>query len=196
MNHHLYHLLEIADQIVPETIDLVAPLSDLQRTWRPTPIAWSIAHCYDHLTMTGTFLYPTIRKTIQLGRDADIGDIGKSFSMSWIGNFASWLAGTDCFLRFRTHSILEPEREVSPNAPFIFCEQQKILKQLLRDADGLDLQRVRVHFPFNRFFTLSLGDCLSIVVMHQQRHIVQSVGITQTKGFPQQCYRQMTPVIT
>lgn len=195
MNHHLCHLLEIADQVVPQTIDLVAPLSNLQLTWRPTPTAWSIAHCYDHLTMTGTSLYPTIRKAIESGRDVGICDRGKSFRMSWIGGFASWLAGTDCFLRFKTHSILEPEREVSPNAPFIFCEQQKILKQLLRDADGLDLHRVRVHFPFSRFFTLSLGDCLSMVVMHQQRHIAQSAEILQSNGFPHQYYRKMVPAI-
>lgn len=195
MNHHLYHLLEIADQIVPETIDLVAPLSDLQRTWRPSPIAWSIAHCYDHLTMTGTLLYPNLREAIQAGRAAGITDMGRTFRISWIGRFASWLAGPHCFVRFKAHPIIEPEREVSPNAPFIFCEQQRILKQLLRDADGLDLQRVRVRFPFSRFFTLSLGECLFMVVMHQQRHIAQSAEIIRTKGFPQQRYRQMVPAI-
>ena len=35
---------------------LVTPLSDEQFTWQPTPVAWSVAHCIEHLN-TSARLY-------------------------------------------------------------------------------------------------------------------------------------------
>src|SRR5262245_41982107 len=50
--------------ISAEADALVAPLSDQQLAWQPSPEAWSVAQCLDHLNMSARLYLPMLDEGI------------------------------------------------------------------------------------------------------------------------------------
>lgn len=54
-----------------------------------------------------------------------------------------------------------------------FIEQQHRLLNLLEQAKGKDIGRIRTPISISRFVTLKAGDTFRFLIAHQQRHFVQ-----------------------
>ena len=52
------------ERIAQQADQLVAPLSDAQFSWQPSPERWSIAHCLDHLNATARVYLPALDEAI------------------------------------------------------------------------------------------------------------------------------------
>ena len=55
---------------------------------------------------------------------------------------------------------------------------------VLRQANGLDLGRVRVRAPMNKWVRFSLGSGFAFMAAHERRHLWQARQIIAMKGFP------------
>src|SRR5215470_19064475 len=52
------------EQLADQAEALVAPLSEMQFTWKPSTTAWSIAECIDHLNVTARLYLPLLDEGI------------------------------------------------------------------------------------------------------------------------------------
>ena len=70
-------------------------------------------------------------------------------------------------------SAVEPKNRVLD----VFDALQEQLMRYVRDADGLDLGRLRIVSPFDTRLKYNLYSCLRIIPAHQRLHLAQAEGI-------------------
>lgn len=180
---HLESLRGTAEEVVAGTERLATGLSDSQLVWKPAPERWSIAECFAHLVATGDVYYPRARRAIEETRARGLKRT-REFRPSWFGRKFIEAAGPQGKRRLRAFKVFRPAPAPPPGTWRTFVEQQRTLFDLLRDADGLDLTAVKVPSPVSRFLALRLGECLTMLVRHEQRHLLQAERVRQEPAFP------------
>ena len=65
-----------------------------------------------------------------------------------------------------------------------FIEHQTEFTQIIRRADGTDLNVTKISSPASRFIRLTVGEALTMLATHQQRHIQQARRLTEHPDFP------------
>lgn len=179
---HLRDLQHTLDRVTEEAGRLRRDLSDAQLVWQPAPEQWSIAGCFDHLYVTGTLYYPALREALQR---AVPGSDGETFRPSLMGRFLIRAVSPDTERKVKTLRAFRPEH-APKDAPALdrFIAQQDELRTLLRAADGRALNRTKFASPATRLVRLTIGDALTMLVLHQQRHLGQALRVQQQPGFP------------
>lgn len=184
IDSHLDRLRTEAERVVMETEHLALGLNERQLIWRPAPDAWSIAHCFDHLVVVGNLYYPRTRAAIDEASRQGRRAPHDSFRATLFGRLFVHTSGPITRIKIRTRDIFAPAAHPSPTSFATFIRQQETLLGLIQDADGLDLRAIRIHSPLSRLLTLRLGECLEMLVAHQQRHLTQARHVTEAAGFP------------
>jgi hypothetical protein len=180
---HLAGLWQIAREVVAGTERLTARLSEGQLRWRPAPERWSVAQCFAHLVVTGDAYYPRVQTAIEGARAR--GLVRRApFRPSWFGARFIAAAGPEVKVKIRAFRVFRPAPDPPADSPRRFLAQQEIFFGLLRDADGLDLRRSKVSSPVSRLLRLSLGEALTMLAAHEQRHLLQAERVTREPGFP------------
>lgn len=179
---HLRQLRADLAGVTAEAERLRDELSDAQLTWQPTPDAWSIAGCFDHLYVVGTLYYPRVREAI--GRAPEAG-ADAAFKPSFFGRKFIQAVSPETKRRVKTFKIFKPE-QAATDAPALgrFIAQQADFAALLREADGHDLNAGKFSSPLNRLIRFTLGEGLTFLVAHQQRHLGQALRVMEAPGFP------------
>jgi hypothetical protein len=54
----------------------------------------------------------------------------------------------------------------------------------LRQSNGLDLRRAKVHSPASTWIRMSLGSGFALMAAHERRHLWQAHRVTEAAGFP------------
>jgi hypothetical protein len=159
-------------------------LSDEQFTWHPSPEAWSIAQCIEHLNVTArfylTYIDEAIAEAIRRGLYAE-----GPFFYGLPGRFLVGVTEPPSRIRARARPILQPgppRRRKDVMAAFRAYQVQYIDR--LRQANGLDLARARVSTPVARWLRMSLGSGFALMAAHERRHLWQARRITSALGFP------------
>jgi hypothetical protein len=158
---------------------LSQPLDGYQRLWRPAPERWGVADCFEHLIATGAAYYPRIAAAMDQSNHAPARD----YAPSWFGRLFIWGAGPGSRTRIRARKMFIPPPALD-DAPERFILQQKELLGLVAEARRHSLQKVKIRSPLSRLLTLSLGECLEMIVVHQKRHLGQAERILSEQQFP------------
>ena len=155
--------------------------SELRR--RPDPDAWSVAECLDHLVRTGEAYFPAIDRALGRARDEGLRSEGP-FSRGFLGR---WLVrgmepppgfGVPAPKAFRPELPEDVSAEAEdPLARFL--EHQEGLARRIREADGLDLEAVKVPAPVASFLRINLYACLAYLSAHQRRHLWQARQVAE-----------------
>jgi hypothetical protein len=170
---HLADLLARVEGVRKDTERLCGGLSAEQIAWKPAPGRWSILECLDHLAVANDFYLPRARASVDIARAQRL-ERRKPYEPSWKGRWWIKIVDPDGTARFPAPKLFRPDRQPAPDRWRLFLEQQSTLASILRDADGLDLNEARMTHPLNRFLRFSLGDCLTAVILHEQRHVRQA----------------------
>jgi hypothetical protein len=163
---------------------MAASLSDAQINWHPAPNAWSIGQCLDHLAQ-GNALYAAA-----LGQAVRAAHAGNE---PWEGQLRpGWMS--ERFIR-----ALEPPVRTKMKAPKkiipvpavsgrdvleAFLRSQADLRDVLRSASRVDLNRVRFKNPFFGFLRFTVGAGFLIITAHARRHLWQAQRVIESPGFP------------
>ena len=172
------------ERIADEADRQVAPLSDEQFTWQPSPGRWSIAHCLDHLNSTARVYLPALDEAISNASKRAMFGRGP-YKYNLLGRLSVTL--TEPPPRFKVKApaaflppLDRPRREIV--AAFRAYQVQYIDR--LRQANGVDLARARVRSPAARWLFLPLGSGFELMAAHERRHLFQVTTITQLPAFP------------
>lgn len=163
---------------------LVAPLTEGQFTWQPAPGAWSIAQCVEHLNVTARLYLPVLDKGIADAIRRGLYAEGP-FSYNWIGRFVVRSMEPPARLKMKTpKSLLPPPSRARQEIMAAFRAYQVQFIDRLRQANGLDLSRARVHSPVSPWIRLPLGSGFALMAAHERRHLWQAERVTAAPGFP------------
>lgn len=146
-------------------------------TRKPAPNVWSITECVDHLYTTGAAYYPCIEAALQRA-EAEATVSTAPFRPTWFGKLFYRFISPDRKMKVKTMPLFQPT-QASTDTSIIktFAEQQETLYDLIRRADGLNLNGTKFASPASKLVRFTIGEGLWIMVSHQQRHLNQAKGL-------------------
>ncbi|MGH7645050.1 MAG: DinB family protein [Gemmatimonadales bacterium] len=179
MHAELQDYLRQLDAVKADAQALIARIPDAQWNAPPALGRWSPAECVDHLTVSVRAALPAVDRAIERARSSDWTASGP-FRYGW---FARWMVRSldaPAQRRFKTFPVFQPtpgkpKRQVLDE----FLRSSEELAERVRRSDGLDLKRAKVTSPASRFFRLSLGAYLAMLVAHDRRHLWQARQVLQ-----------------
>lgn len=170
------------EQISADAAALVAPLTDQQLVWQPTPDSWSVAQCLDHLNVSARLYLPMLDEGIADAIRRGLYGPGP-YAYNWIGRFLVHIFGPATRTRVKTLKAFQPPAGRSRHeimAAFRAYQVQYIDR--LRQANGLDLARARVSSPLARWVRMPLGSAFALMVAHEHRHLAQARRVLAAQG--------------
>jgi hypothetical protein len=163
---------------------LVAPLTDAQFTWQPTPDAWSVAQCVDHLNATARAYLPKLDAAIADATGRGLYGSGP-FRYSAIGRWMTRAQGPPATFKVRAPKTFRPGVSRSRSEIMAaFAASQEEFVERLRRANGLDLGRARVSSPPFPWLRFSLGSGFTLMAAHERRHLWQASNVIAHPRFP------------
>ncbi len=157
---------------------LVEGLSRKQLEWKEGPDRWSIAECLSHLNVTADQYYPAIDRSMRRARER--GLLGKGpFRHGFLMNRFIAMLEPPPGRSFKAPRNFKPRARNLANEIGIFFAHQEAIMKRVRQADGLDLARVRLVSPVSRWLRMSLGQCFALLATHQRRHLWQSARVKE-----------------
>ncbi|MEO8398768.1 MAG: DinB family protein [Ignavibacteriaceae bacterium] len=180
-NSFLQKKINDVNNVVEESKQLFAYLSDEQFITKPNLKKWSVCECFNHLFITGSLYLPKIKNAIEYLKSNNIFE-GSSYKPSFTGRFFYYSLRPESKIKLKTFKIFKPENNFSDlSIKEKFLNQQKEFIELIKSADGYDLNRIKFSSPVSNLFKFSLGDAILIVTVHLQRHLLQARKLTNNK---------------
>ena len=166
------------EEAIQNAQHLVEGLSREQLEWKEGPDRWSIAECLSHLNVTADQYYPAIDRSMRRARER--GLLGKGpFRHGFLMNRFIAMLEPPPGRSFKAPRNFRPRaRNLADEIGTFFVHQEAIMKRV-RQADGLDLARVKLVSPVSRWLRMSLGQCFALLATHQRRHLWQSARVKE-----------------
>ena len=143
-------------------------------TVRPNPASWSAAECLSHLSISSEQFLPVLRKAIDDGRAKGLTSDRKP-SMDVLGRVLRWFLEPPIRKKVTTTARFVPKSvRAKADAFGEFSSLQSKLLDLVQEAGGLDLRRLKVVSPFDKRVKYNLYSAFLILVAHQRRHLWQA----------------------
>lgn len=179
------HLAALRTRLAASARALHAVADDLtpaQRLWRPAPERWGVADCCEHLLTVNGVYVPRIAAALDAAGPPDPSRDATPWRPTWFGRWFLRAAGPGGrpIPAFR---VFQPP-PARPDAPERLLAAQAELRALLDRAAGRDLRAPKVHSPVTRLLTLRAGEALEMLVVHQDRHLLQAARVRREPGFP------------
>jgi hypothetical protein len=162
---------------------LTAGLSAAQMNWRPQPGKWSIAQNLAHLNF-GYQYFDALASSIAAARAKGIIGNGP-FRYGWVMRWIIKSNEPPPKRKFKAGKIFTPPPDVdAPKAVADYLRMAARLTELIQEADGLDLARVKIPFGPLKWLKISLGATLAHVTTHERRHLWQAEQVRNDPNFP------------
>jgi len=152
-----------------------------EKAWnnRPGPERWSAADCVEHLNMTSRAYIPLLRDAIVEARQ--LNRPTSHYRRDPVGWFLSMMIGPMRHIgklkigKITTTADFVPKGGQSPPQLLSeFVRLQSELMTIIRSADALPLDRVKIVSPFGGRMQYNAYSALVVVARHQHRHIDQA----------------------
>lgn len=153
---------------------LTESLSDIEFNLRPPGGGWSISECLAHLNVVNGLELPGLMRMIEEGKAQGRYHPGP-YRYGW---FSRWLVrnmGAQVRRKFRAPKLYRPpgNQRLEKVLPEYLAQQDRVA-QLVRNANGLDLARIKTTTPASRLLRFSLGIRLALIAAHDRRHLAQA----------------------
>lgn len=182
---HLAALLHDLDRTRADAEALRDRLTDDQLTWKPDATTWSVAECFEHLRRTDKAYVRGIGRVLETAQPADEPP---TYRATLLGALYQRTMKPGGWIKLPAPASIRPgpvAAAAGAEAVERFLEQQAALRELLLHADEYDPNAIRMSSPIASWVRISLGDALTVLVMHEQRHALQARRLTERPDFPQ-----------
>jgi DinB family protein len=148
------------------------PSADWPR--RAQPERWSIAECVAHLNLSSAAFVPLLRRAMA-GGSPDASAAARRFRRDPVGWLLWAMAGPPVRMRVKTAASFIPQATTSSAALVTEFDMLQV-EQLacVREGDGLPLDRLWIASPFDARVRYNVYACLTILPLHQHRHLWQA----------------------
>ena len=159
---------------------LVSGLRPEQLTRRPDPARWSIAECVVHLNMNAADYLPLIAAAIEKAKRENVTGQGP-FNPGWLGRFLINSMEPPPKRRFKAPEKIAYPVPVDDAQKLLgdFLKAQDELERLVKEAEGLDLEKVRIQSPYAWWMKLRLCAVFPFMLAHERRHLWQAERVKE-----------------
>lgn len=173
-----------AAAISRESGEFLSAFSDAQINWRPNPLVWSIGQCFDHLIVTDSLYMEKLQEVVNKAPRTS-APFTKPLQTSSLGKLLIFFVNPDTKLKTKTFKVFYPEENfVNRDLQKRFKEHQDQLIELMKKADGLNINWLRITSPVSKQFKFRIGECFQFLLLHQRRHFLQAKNLTTLTDFP------------
>ena len=138
---------------------------------RPPSGKWSAVEHVDHLIKVNRGYAGALEAAVAAGRAAGRTGTGP-FRGSVVGRFFARSMEPPVKMRVKTMSAMQPDAQLAVEPTLaVFLDTQGRLKALLDDAEGLDLDAIRMASPFARLLRAPVFSWFVVVTAHTRRHV-------------------------
>ncbi len=185
LRHDLQQLLDELDAVDRAVDTLVTPLSDAQFFWQPNAgRSWSIAQCLEHLAVGNTVYGKGIAGGLAAARARGLTGGGPIASTVFGRLFVNSME-PPVKRRMRAPSkILPPPGMTREEIMRLFREAHARIREQIRAAAGIDVNRATFVNPFIRIVRMRVGTAFRVITAHDRRHVWQAENVRNAPGFP------------
>ena len=182
MPPELQKLLDELDAADRDAQAVAAGLGEQQGTWRPSPAAWSVAECLDHLAVSNRVYLVPLREGAARGRAQGRVRRGPATPGVIGGRFARYLE-PPATRKTRNPRITTPRPAPSlADSLAAFLNSQTGVRDFIRANADLDLAGIRFVNPFIWGVRFSLATGLYVITAHDRRHLWQAWNVRRAAG--------------
>jgi DinB family protein len=143
-------------------------------TVRPQPERWSVAECLVHLNLTLDAYFPLWKEAFAEAQTKNLRT-EKPLKMDFWGKLLAWTLEPPYRMKMPTKPNFLPAKtgpaeQVLPT----FLEYQDRMHEVLKNAAGLALDRVKIPSPFAEKLRYSVWSSFCVNAAHERRHLWQA----------------------
>jgi hypothetical protein len=174
MNGQLAAVADDFDTALRRLQTLGRSLSPGEWARRPAADRWSAIECVQHLNLTAEATLPRVRQGLDEARRR-----GGRPAVTYRRDPLGWLIWRSLRqpgrFKSKTGAAFVPHAD-RPAADILaeFTRLQADHVACVRESDGLPIDRVRIPSPFNEHIRYNVYACLTILAVHQHRHLWQA----------------------
>lgn len=154
-------------------------------TWRADETKWSVTGHVAHISIINHDYLGRIAETIAAARARGGPMSDGPYRHPWFGRWFARSMEPPPKKRMKTLKAMIPDPGVDPATERArFVELQGRMVELLNEARGLDLGKVRFSSPYMVLFRFSLGAGFVMLQAHARRHLWLIDELRGSEGFP------------
>ncbi|WP_247236595.1 DinB family protein [Telluribacter sp. SYSU D00476] len=135
---------------------------------------WSAAQCLEHLNSYGRYYLPAVQGAIDTC-PTRYRHSTPYFRSGYLGSYFTSLMKAENKRKYKAMKGHVPPSDLNgAQVVASFIDQQEHWLQLLREAEHLNLNQIKVPISISKFVRLNLGDTFAFVKAHDERHIQQA----------------------
>ena len=175
---------EEAAMIAQEVKNTFGHLHAEQLNWKPEPAKWSVGQCIDHLMVTNTTYFPTLKRIADRRKETTFWEkvpyLPGFFGKALIKSFQP-----DAQSKLQSPKVFKPSLSTIPTDIIArFIDHQQELIALMQQTEGVHHRKLIITSPASRFVTYSLEDAFTIMLVHERRHVGQAKRVMEHEFFP------------
>ncbi|MCP4443284.1 MAG: DinB family protein [Aureispira sp.] len=144
--------------------------------WQESPKKWSVAQCFEHLNIYCDYYFKVMKDLMDSSPKTKGGDY--DCQSSWLGRKSIESVDPKNKKKIKTMGRFNPKLpEIRENGIQVFLEYQQKFLGLLKEAEQVNINKIKVPIEFFKLLKLRLGDCIEFMVAHQQRHMQQALNV-------------------
>ena len=165
-------------------LDMIDSLAAEQINWRFAPGSWSIAECIEHMSVTNELYVAAMQHALETAPPARVSDGPVRYG--WLESILLRQVEPPVKMRFKAPSAFQPASDLRPEKLRQKWEASHLgIADLIRRADGVAFDKVKVQSPGSRFLKLHLGMVFHVIAAHDRRHLWQADQVKAKPGFPE-----------
>ena len=155
-------------------------LTGEQLNWKPDAKSWSVAQCLDHLITINSLYFPIFEK-LKLGPVENTFLEKYSPLSGFFGRYLIKASGPENPKKMKTSKLAYPSASAIDAAIVDAFEKHtgELGRYIGSIAPNVDPATI-ITSPLAGFVTYSLDDCLTIVVVHERRHLLQAKRVMES----------------
>lgn len=158
-------------------------LTVAQLNWKPSPKAWSVGQCLEHLCLSNEVYVAPIEAALRAPPTGAEDEITPGWFGSWF--IRTYIDPNTQKTRARSPRSATPAMShVDASILQRFIDSNNALRHLASRARGHDVNRLRFRNPFVSWIRFTVGTGFQIVARHNHRHLGQAERVTCLPGFP------------
>ncbi len=181
----LQTVIDEADKNSLGAQQLAEGLGDNQLSWTSSPDRWSIAQCLEHLAVTSRQFNTYFTAAIRQGREKWPVTSDVPYKPSWVGGWLIKQVVPETTRKVPAPKVFRPSQSPAIDGALEkYLNQQREFLGFVREAKGIDYNKVRLRSPVTPLMRYSLADAFVVTVVHGWRHLAQAKRVRDTAGFP------------
>ncbi len=166
------NLTEISNKIETD----FGTLNSEQLNRKSHPNSWSIAQCLEHLIISNEKYFPVFENIIASKHKMTFWEKNNPLT-SYTGKQMIKTLGPIVTKKFQSPKLFLPSQSTIRNSIVLdFVLHQEKLKKIVDALNDSKFDKIIITSPVAALLTLNLRDALQILVVHEERHLLQMVS--------------------